>query len=191
MLYNEVELNIIHVSSHEKWNGPVLSMGYKSVWAAMWENQECGFRTSPTPTELYSHRRRLEAWNFGFKKKRNLLSMQRKERCWWAMQLLHGRSASLFSPPMHDVGFLIWRLISCSRAGRSTFEPYREKTGTAKLISAFVFATPIVQFFFYLNLKFQAFSSFLWLYRSVCVGPGRKPHCWFSHEAAQFLWSDQ
>ena len=35
-----------------------------------------------------------------------------------------------------------------------------------------------------LNPKFQAFSSFLCLYRSVCVGPVRKPHCWFSHEAA-------
>ena len=42
----------------------------------------------------------------------------------------------------------------------------------------------IVQFLFYLNPKFQASSSFLCLYRSVCVGPLRKPHCWFSHEAA-------
>ena len=32
---------------------------------------------------------------------------------------------------------------------------------TAKLISAFVFATRIVQFLFYLNSKFQASSSFL------------------------------
>ena len=46
---------------------------------------------------------------------------------------------------------------------------------TAKLISAFVFATRIVQFLFYLNPKFQAISSFLGLYRPVCVGPGRKP----------------
>ena len=44
----------------------------------------------------------------------------------------------------------------------------------------------IVQILFYLNLKFQASSSFLCLYRSVCVGPVRKPHCWFSHEAAHF-----
>ena len=58
---------------------------------------------------------------------------------------------------------------------------------TAKLISAFVFATRIVQFLFYLNPKFQASSSFLRLYRSVCVGPVRKPHCWFSHEAAQMI----
>ena len=44
---------------------------------------------------------------------------------------------------------------------------------TAKLISAFVFTTRIVQFLFYLNPKFQASSSFLCLYRSVCVGPVR------------------
>ena len=35
--------------------------------------------------------------------------------------------------------------------------------------------TRIVQFLFYLNPKFQASSSFLSLYRPVCVGPGRKP----------------
>ena len=58
---------------------------------------------------------------------------------------------------------------------------------TAKLISAFVFATRIVQFLFYLNPKFPASTSFQCLYRSVCVGPVRKPHCWFSHEAAQSL----
>ena len=58
---------------------------------------------------------------------------------------------------------------------------------TAKLISAFVFATRIVQFLFYLNPKFQASSSFLCLYRPVCVGPVRKPHCWFSHEEAHLL----
>ena len=46
--------------------------------------------------------------------------------------------------------------------------------GNPKLISAFVFATRIVQFLFYLNPKFQASSSFLSLYRPVCVGPGRK-----------------
>ena len=57
---------------------------------------------------------------------------------------------------------------------------------TAKLISAFVFAIRIVQFLFYLNPKFQASSSFLCLYKSVCVGPVRKPHCWFSNEATPF-----
>ena len=50
----------------------------------------------------------------------------------------------------------------------ATNEPHRAKTGfclcenrrrlTAKLISAFVFATRIVQFLFFLNPKFQASS---------------------------------
>ena len=34
------------------------------------------------------------------------------------------------------------------------------------------------EFLFYLNRKFQASSSFLCLYRPVCVGPVWKPHCW-------------
>ena len=63
----------------------------------------------------------------------------------------------------------------------------RRRSASRKLISAFVFATRIVQFLFYLNPKFQASSSFLCLYRSVCVGPVRKPHCWFSHEAVLIL----
>ena len=57
----------------------------------------------------------------------------------------------------------------------------------AKLISAFVFATRIVQFLFYLNPKFQASSYFLCLYSLICVGPVRKPHCCFFHEAAQIM----
>ena len=36
--------------------------------AASWENQQCGFRTVPTQTGLYRHRRWLEAGNFGFRK---------------------------------------------------------------------------------------------------------------------------
>ena len=48
--------------------------------------------------------------------------------------------------------------------------------------------TRIVQFLFYLNPKFQASSTFLCFYRPVCVGPVRKPHCWFFHEVAQILY---
>ena len=63
---------------------------------------------------------------------------------------------------------------------------------TTKLISAFVFATRIVdtgivQFLVYENRKFQASSSFLCLYRPVCVGPVWKSHYWFSHEAAHTI----
>ena len=58
---------------------------------------------------------------------------------------------------------------------------------TAKLISAFVFATPIVQSFFYLNLKFQASSRFLRLYRTGRFVPGLvgNPEDRFSHDVAQ------
>ena len=38
-----------------------------------------------------------------------------------------------------------------------------------------------------LKSEFQASSSFLSLYRSVCVGPVRKSHCWFSHEVAHIM----
>ena len=58
---------------------------------------------------------------------------------------------------------------------------------TAKLISAFVFATRIVQFLYFLNPKFPVSSHLLCLYRLVFVRPVRKPHCWFSHEAAHFI----
>ena len=33
--------------------------------------------------------------------------------------------------------------------------------------------------------KFEASSYLLSLYRPVSVGPGRRPHCWFSHDVAQ------
>ena len=47
-------------------------------------------------------------------------------------------------------------------------------TVTAQLISAFVFATKIIPFLYFLNPKFQVSSHLLWLYNPVCVGPGRK-----------------
>ena len=50
-----------------------------------------------------------------------------------------------------------------------------ENKVTAKLVSAFVFATRIVQSLYLLHPKCQASSHLLWLYIPVCVGPGRKP----------------
>ena len=60
---------------------------------------------------------------------------------------------------------------------------------TAKLISAFVFATKLVQFLYFLNPKFQASSYLLWLCRLVCVGPGRKPEDRFSQNEARIIVS--
>ena len=59
---------------------------------------------------------------------------------------------------------------------------------TAKLISAFVFATWIVQSLYFLNAKFQASSHLQWRYSLVCVKPGQNPHCWFSRVEAQMSW---
>ena len=50
---------------------------------------------------------------------------------------------------------------------------------TAKLISAFVFATRIVQSLYFLNPEFQASSHLVWLYSPVCVGTGWKPKTGF------------
>ena len=46
---------------------------------------------------------------------------------------------------------------------------------TAQPSIAFVFATRIALFLFYLYPKFQASSFMLWLYSLVCVGHGGKP----------------
>ena len=50
---------------------------------------------------------------------------------------------------------------------------------TAKLISAFVFATWIVQSLYFLNPKFQASSHLLWLSSPVCVASGQNPKTGF------------
>ena len=61
---------------------------------------------------------------------------------------------------------------------------------TAKLISAFVFATQIEKFLCFLNPKLPASSHFLCMYTSVCVESVWKPHCWFSHDMAQMVSSN-
>ena len=81
-------------------------------------------------------------------------------------------------------------VLSRCRSNAILYEPRYEKTGffayaktktqtsfavTAKLISAFVVATRIVQSLYFLNPKFQASSHLLCLCSPVCVRPGRKP----------------
>ena len=59
----------------------------------------------------------------------------------------------------------------------------------AQLISAFVFATQLIQSLFFLNPKFQVSGQLQWLPSSVCAGPGRKP--WrpvFSERGPTVLW---
>ena len=78
------------------------------------------------------------------------------------------------------------------------FEPRHLKTNvlhmvtTANLISAFVFATLLVQYLYFLTTKFQASSRLLWLHSPICVGAGWKPQRWFPHDTTQSqhcLWS--
>ena len=62
----------------------------------------------------------------------------------------------------------------------TVYEPRRYKTlfvyaETKTQISAFVFATKAVHFFYILNLKFQASSIHLLLYSPICVEFGQKP----------------
>ena len=59
------------------------------------------------------------------------------------------------------------------------------KTKGADQHSAFVSATWIVQFLFFLNPKFPASSLLVWLYRLVCTVLVGNPEDRFSHVAAQ------
>ena len=60
---------------------------------------------------------------------------------------------------------------------------------TAKLISAFVFATRIVQSLFFLNPKFQVSRLFLCLYRMVCVEPGQNPKLLVFSRTGSYIFS--
>ena len=61
---------------------------------------------------------------------------------------------------------------------------------TAKLISAFVFATRIVQSLYFLNTKFQDSSHLVWSCSLVCVGPVvGNPEDRFSHNVAQMVFT--
>ena len=62
---------------------------------------------------------------------------------------------------------------------------------SSKLISAFVFAAGIVQFFTCLNPNLQLLAIYCGCTDSViCVGHGNIPHCLFSHDAAQIIFED-
>ena len=58
---------------------------------------------------------------------------------------------------------------------------------TAKPISAFVFATRMLQALYFFNPNFQASIHLLWLHSPVYVRPGRKPEDWFSHNEAHII----
>ena len=53
---------------------------------------------------------------------------------------------------------------------------------------AFVFATLIVQFLYFLNPKFPASNHLLWLYSPVCVRPGRNTKLLAQAHVLTHLW---
>ena len=59
--------------------------------------------------------------------------------------------------------------------------------GNRKADQRLCFPTRTVQSLYLLNPKFQASSYLLWLYSPVCVGTGRKPERWFSHDVAHMF----
>ena len=80
----------------------------------------------------------------------------------------------------HDTAqiMLIYQLSFVMRKPAFAYEKTKTQissTVTAKLISAFVFASRIGQSLYFLYAKFQASSHLVWLYSPVCVRPGRKP----------------
>ena len=51
---------------HVQWDA---AHNCKCIWAVSWENLSWGSRQGLIRTGLYNHRRWVEAWNFGFRKK--------------------------------------------------------------------------------------------------------------------------
>ena len=62
---------------------------------------------------------------------------------------------------------------------KTCFLYMKTKTVTPQLISAFVFATEVVQSLYFLNPKCQASCYLLWMHSLVCVRPGREPRTGF------------
>ena len=95
--------------------------------------------------------------------------------------------------------FIAWRCL-CNAIWASFWEnrifayakpkPQISCAVTTQLISAFVFATWIVQSLYFLNPKFRASSHLLWLHSLVCVGHGRKHRTPVFSERGSFVLND-
>ena len=125
----------------------------------------------------------------------NILKIYKEEKE-LVTRLSHQNNHSTITSSSYKVKY------GCVVPFQAVYEPRHEKTGflhmrktktqisfavTAKLISAFVFATLIVQSLYFLNPKFQVSSHLLWLYSLVCVGPGRKPRRPVFSQGGSFL----
>ena len=70
-----------------------------------------------------------------------------------------------------------------------TYAKIKTQSSYAKLISAFVSATRIERFIYFLNSKFQASFHLLWLYSPVMLDLVGNPEDRFSHDKAQ-IWEN-
>ena len=120
------------------------------------------------------------------------------------VDFIYNHTAQLFLFLAMHANFEVYLEVSSIQAWcnciTKTCEPRHEKTNnlhmrkqrrrsaafavSAKLISAFVFATWIWQSLYFPNTKFPASSHLRLMYSLVCVRPGQNPHCWFSRVAA-------
>ena len=89
----------------------------------------------------------------------------------------------LISSKLHSRFQIILVIILIEPPHGKTNNLHMRKQGADQLRGAFVFATRIVQSL-YVNTKIHVSSCLLLLCSPVYVGSVRKPHCWFSHEAA-------
>ena len=105
-------------------------------------------------------------------------------RSCWSSQITypHSSLASLSEAGYQNIGHISFNNNTSHAKRKPTF-----CICTAKLISAFIFATWIVQFLNFLNPKFPTSSHVLCLYSSVCVGPVQTPYCRFSYDADHIL----
>ena len=67
----------------------------------------------------------------------------------------------------------------------------KQRCKSASRISAFVFATQIVQSLFFLNTKFQVSRHLVWSCSLVCVGPGRKPRRPVFSQRGSYILAEQ
>ena len=75
----------------------------------------------------------------------------------------HTKYIYIYEPHHEKTAFLHMQKQRCRSAAQLI------STVMAKLISALVFATWIVQYLYFLKLKFQVYRHLLWLYSLVCV----------------------
>ena len=118
------------------------------------------FRPGLTQAGLYSHRKELESSNFGYKKRRHCTILVAKTETLISF-VVTAMLICAFVFSQAKSSFLLTRhLLSHTKTNNLQMRKQRRRSATAKLISVFLFATRIVQFFFFLNLNSKSRAIF-------------------------------